>query len=99
MQVFSDINGSAKVVLLSLYYSLTVAAVWISGDNIVNNLPMPVYCNSTSNSNIIYHAIRFREPDLGSENGNETGTLYYAMKAVSGDNSSISLLTVDGIGG
>lgn len=62
---------------------------------------MPVlYCTSTSNSDLIYHDIRIWEPDLGSEVGIETGwgTLYYAMKAVSDDNSPISLLTVDGIG-
>jgi Domain of unknown function (DUF5127) len=40
------------------------------------------------------------EPNLGNEVGNdsETGTLYYATTAVSDDNASISLLTVDGIG-
>jgi hypothetical protein len=97
MQVFSDINGSAKVVHLSLQYPLTIAAVWMSGDD---NRFMPLYCNSTSNSNVIYHAIKFLEPDLGSEVGNSTGssTLYYAMKAVSDDDLPISLLNVDGIG-
>jgi hypothetical protein len=95
MQVFSDINGSAKVVPLSLHSPLTLAAVWISGDD---NDFMPLYCNSTSNSNLIYHTIRVWEPDLGSEVGNdsETGTLYFAAKAVSDDDSSISLLIADG---
>jgi hypothetical protein len=89
MQVYSDIDGSTKIVLRSQYHSLTVVTEWISGDN-----DQFMYWNVTSNTDVFYHTITFSDPVLFSEIIDQAGwgTLYYATKMVS-DNDSLHLIT------
>ncbi len=75
---------------------LKVIAEWLSGDK-----GQEIAWSTTSDNNVIYHAIGLKNPAVFNEINTqaEWGTLYYAMKSVSGNGAiCISLLMVDNLG-
>ena len=73
--------GKVIVVVLALS-CLKIIAEWLSGDRV-----QPISWNTTSNNDITYHAAGLQNPTAFSEINTqaEWGTLYYAMKSVSGN--------------
>ena len=66
---------------------------WLSGDR-----TQEIEWNTTSNINATYHTVELQNPAVFNEINSQAdwGTLYYAMKSVSGsDTICISLLIVN----
>ena len=92
VQVYSDVSGGgfSIVVIAPLY--LKFIAEWLSGD-----ITQVIKWNTTSNNSVIYHAATRSIPAVFSEINTqaEWGTLYYAMRSVSGNGAIyISVLIV-----
>ena len=69
---------------------------WSSGDR-----TQEIEWNTTSNNDATYHTIELQSPAVFNEINTQAdwGTLYYAMKSVSGNSTIyISLLIVDDLG-
>ena len=76
---------------LDLHHDLTTSAVWLSGS--ISAYTSLYYNSVTSNMDAIYHTIAPPEP-VSYDTRTGWGTLYYAMKNVSDNTSSISLFTL-----
>ena len=75
---------------------LKTIAEWLSGDR-----SQVIEWSTTSNNNLIYHTAGLQNPSVFNEIDTQAdwGTLYYAMKSVSvNDTIFISLLIVDDLG-
>ena len=75
---------------------LKIIAEWLSGDK-----TQSIAWSTISNNDVIYHTAGLRNPAVFNEINNqaEWGTLYYAMKSVSGNDAiCILLLIVDDLG-
>jgi len=73
--------GVRPIVLRSASYPLSFVTEWNSGDR-----SQTILWNSTSNADVIFHFVTLQTTSLFTESSNqaEWGTLFYAMKAVSG---------------
>ena len=93
VQVYSDVSGGGFFTVVPAPLCLKFIAEWLSGDN-----TQVIKWNTTSNDGVIYHAATLNIPAVFSEINTqaEWGTLYYAMRSVSGNGAiRISLLIVD----
>ena len=97
MQVYSDVSGGVKSsVIVPTPLCLKIVAEWLSGDKNQN-----ISWGTTSNDDVIYHTAGLKSPAVFNEINTqaEWGTLYYAMKSVSGNGPiCISPLIVDDLG-
>lgn len=87
--------GEVLIVTLVPFVSI-IMAEWLSGDR-----TQEIEWNTTSNNNVIYHTIELQNPAVFNEINTQAdwGTLYYAMKSVSGNGIiCVSLLIVDDLG-
>ena len=97
VQVYSDVSGGVKLfVIIPTPLCLKIIAEWLSGDR-----SQVIAWNTTSNNDAVYHTASLRNQAVFNEINTqaEWGTLYYAMKSVSGNGPiCISLLIVDDLG-
>ena len=73
-----------------------IMAEWLSGDR-----TQEIEWNTTSNNDVTYHTIELQSPAVFNEIDTQAdwGTLYYAMKSVSGNSTiCIPLLIVNDLG-
>jgi len=94
VQVYSSIDGSAKIVLRSPYCPLTVATEWLSGYDNQSSSSTDQYWRYISIPEVQYHLLSNSEQVTFGEvfDQAEWGTLYFAMKNVS-DNGFLYLVT------
>jgi hypothetical protein len=94
VQVYSGIDGSAKIVLRSPYCPLTVATEWMSGDD--DHFSTGLYQRYMPIPEVQYHIIALSDSEqvkFGEDfDQAEWGTLYFAMKNVS-DHGSLYFVT------
>jgi hypothetical protein len=91
-----SVDVGELLIVIPIPLCLKSIAEWLSGDR-----SREIGWSTTSNNNLIYHTVGLQDPAIFNEINAQAdwGTLYYAMKSVSGtDTICISPLIDDDLG-